>query len=160
MVPEKIDLTNTEQRRRLEASVNRHIQMTNRKIEIDREQIKVEAGFTIPRVGHLVNQERKESPSVPLDLRGDRNEYNSARDIERRIESAPSQSADNVIHSEMAERELQRHAEEAYRREYARQYVENARRNGYHVELDSEYKIQSVKELPQRTGASSSDAYR
>lgn len=143
-----IDLTNLEQRRKLEASVNRHIQMTNRKIETERERIKIDAAFAIPRVGHLVSQASKEFQTGRLELKADRGEYNSARDVDRRGESTQSISVSNVVHNDMAEAELQRYADEAYRKEYARQYIESARRNGYDVQIDANYRVISVKELP------------
>lgn len=159
-----IDLTNVEQRRQLEISVNRHIQMTNRRIEIEKEKIRIEAGFAIPRVGTLVVHERRENPTAPLDLRGDRTEYNAARDTERRATVSQAQAADVVIHSEMADIQQRNAAEEIYRAEYARQYVEDARRNGYEVKLDAENRVISVRELSPnaiRTGElSAGDAYR
>src|SRR5262245_56652728 len=40
-----VDLRNEKQRQQIEASVNRNIQLTNRKIETDKEQIRVQQGF-------------------------------------------------------------------------------------------------------------------
>lgn len=152
-----IDLTNVEQRRKLEASVNRHIQLTNRKIEIEKERIKVDAAFAIPRVGHIVPGKKKDVFETRLDLRADRREYNPARDLDRRGETSQPINAADVVHQDMADAELYRHAEEAYRQEQARQYVEQARRNGYEIQLDNEYRIKSVKQLPREAAG---EAYR
>lgn len=128
----------------LEKAVNRHIQDTNRKIEIDKEKIKQQAAFTIPQVGQmLMNSEGR--PIDPIDMRGDRNELNAARDLRRNL--LDSNSADNVIHSEMADKEARRRQNEEYMREYARQFVENARRNGYEVELSPDYKVLNVRQV-------------
>lgn len=147
---ERIRIAN-EQRLRVEASVNRHIQLTNRNIETDKEKIKIEAGFTIPRVGQLLS--RPQNSDSYLDQRPDHNEMNPVRDLERRIESPPNPSARDIVQAEMAEQQAYNAATEKAMREYARQYVENAKQNGYDVKLDSDYRVIEVRPINNLPGA-------
>lgn len=146
--PDQARILKEKKREELEKSVNKHIQMTNRKIEIDKEKIKQEAVFTIPRVGQLLLN--PEPGSDPIDMRGDRNEMNPARDLRRGTVDTPS--AGDVIHREMAENEDRKRQNEAYMKEYARQFVENARANGYEVELSADYKVVNVRKVNPNSG--------
>lgn len=132
----------------LERAVNKHIQMTNRKIEIDKEKIKQEAVFTIPQVGQIIINPN--SGSDPIDMRGDRNELNPVRDLRRGSVNTPS--AGDLIHQEMADNEARQRQNEQYMKEYAKQFVENARRNGYEVELSSDYKVLNVRQVNPGSG--------
>lgn len=135
-----------EQRRKLEASVNRHIQMTNRKIETDKEKVKIEAGFTIPRVGMLVAKPVTEE-QMTLDLRSDQNEMNPVRDLDRRANTSTTQSARDIVQAEMADQQDYQVLEEQYKKEQARQFIENARRNGYDVKLGPDYRVIEVRPI-------------
>lgn len=137
-------------RRQIEKSVNTHIQMTNRKIEIDKEKIHQEARFTIPQVGQLLLQAEGKSVD-PIDMRGDRNEMNAARDLRRG--QVESRSAGDLIHQEMAESEARDRQNEQYMKEYARQFVENAKANGYEVELSSDYRVLNVRKINPAAGS-------
>lgn len=141
-------LLRQKKREDLEKAVNKHIQITNRKIEIDKEKIQQEAVFTIPRVGQILISP---GPGMdPIDMRGDRNEMNPARDLRRG--TVNSTSAGDLIHQEMAENEDRKRQNEQYMKEYARQFVENARRNGYEVELSTDYKVINVRQINPGSG--------
>ncbi len=136
-------------REELERAVNNHIQLTNRKIETDKEKIKQEASFTIPRVGQLLLTAEGQ-PVDPIDMRGDRNEFNSTRDMRRDRLETPS--AGDIIQQDLADNQARERQNAEYMKEYARQFVENARRNGYEVELDSEYKVKNVRQVKPAAG--------
>ncbi len=55
------------------------------------------------------------------------------------------------IQSESNLRQQYREKEELDKQEYARQFIENARKNGYHVVLSSEYKVLSVTPIRKPT---------
>lgn len=143
-------------RKELEDRVNRHIQLTNRKIETDREKIEQEKRFTIPQVGQLAIQPNNELTGGVV-TRGDRNEYNTIRDLER-DRSAPPPSMNNQIQEELAENQARQRHNEAAMKEYARQFVENARRNGYDVKLSEDYRVLDVRKLPAQKGEPITDA--
>ena len=51
------------------------------------------------------------------------------------------------LQSELLEKQNQRALTTAYKAEYARQFVENARKHGYQIELSSDYRVLSVKKI-------------
>jgi hypothetical protein len=144
------DVQDPVNRAKLENQVNRHVQSTNRQMEIEKEQIKMEATFNIPKVGQFVVQKDKVQK---FDLSGDTVEMNAARDLEG--QRGVAMSANDIIQGELV-RQSQGGSpavapaigDEEYRREYARQFIENARRNGYEVTLSPDLKVIGVQELP------------
>lgn len=151
------DVSDEKVRRRLEGQVNRHVQLTNRRMEIEKEQIRVES-FMVPKVGEFVLD--RAGPTQSFSHRGDQSEMNAVRDL-RRNEQQISTSANDIIQSEIAHQQVDVEVDLAYREEYVRQFKENARRNGYDVQLTSDGRVIGVRQI--RQGASqqgSGDAYR
>ncbi len=65
--------------------------------------------------------------------------------VEKQILKADSgDSPAEIIRQEVFEKELQLKSEQLDRQEYARQYIENARRSGYHLVLSEDLKVISV----------------
>lgn len=146
-----IDVQDPVNRQRLETMVNRHVQMTNRQMEIEKEKIKMEATFSIPKVGQFVVQ--KDSNKA-FNLNVDNVENNAARDL--RDTRTLTMSANDVIQNELlhgGQGAQQPVYDDEYRREYARQFIENARRNGYEVTLSPDLKVIGVRQI-------SGEAYR
>lgn len=151
-----VDVSDPRSRQRLEGVVNRHVQLTNRRMEIEKEQIKVEA-FMVPKVGQFVIQ--KEGSDASFSQQADRNELNAARDLRR--EQQLSVSASDIIQTEILNNQQSTNVQvydEEYRREYARQFIENARRNGYDVQLSSDLKVIGVRRIAPSNA--SGEAYR
>lgn len=145
-----LDVQDPVNRQRLENLVNRHVQMTNRQMEIEKEKIKMEATFSIPKVGQFVVER---DSSKPFTLDTDHNEMNAARDL--RDPRQVTVSANDLIQNELLHGEQTPPPvyDEEYRREYARQFIENARRNGYEVTLSPDLKVIGVRQI-------SGEAYR
>lgn len=59
-----------------------------------------------------------------------------------------SLSPNDEINQRIQNQELKKAEEEAYKQEYARQYIENARKNGYHIILDENLNV--IKATPIR----------
>ena len=135
-----LDLANDRQRQQIEASVNRHIQLTNRKIETEKERVRIDEGFVVPRIGMMAQKLPEETS--PLDLRPDANEYNPVRDLSRQENTIHSSA--EMVQSEMADDQDFQAAQENYRQKSAKQFLENARRNGYDVKLDAEARVIEV----------------
>lgn len=149
------DVQNPETRSKIENQVNRHVLMTNRKMELEKEQIKVEANFSVPQVGQFVME--RPANSQNFDLKGDRTEQNVARDL--RNDRQLAVSASDIVQNEVVNQQVGGAAaamDEQYRREYARQFIENARRNGYEVTLSPDLRVIGVQQIPKSTGG----AYR
>lgn len=59
-----------------------------------------------------------------------------------------AQSPSEEINHKILNQEIKKAEEEAYKQEYARQYIENARKNGYHIMLDENMNV--IKATPIR----------
>ncbi|PWU18122.1 MAG: hypothetical protein C5B49_07730 [Bdellovibrio sp.] len=143
--PTTIDLRNPTQRQALEASINRNIQLTHRNLEADKEQVRIEAGFVLPRVGALIT--RPTTEVTGLDLRVDKAEYNPVRDLHRRPPGQEIATTDSLIQSEIATQQAYKEYEERMNHDYARQVVENARNHGYEIELTADDRVKSVRRV-------------
>lgn len=67
------------------------------------------------------------------------------------------ESPSEVIQMELYKQKMQDAANEAYKQEYARQFKENALRNGYEIELDGNLEVISVKPLRQPSSSQPSE---
>jgi hypothetical protein len=130
----------------IEGIVNRHLIMTNKKIELEQEQARLKVLRDAPTVGEQILPRWRPNQNAGVDHSPDRNELNAARDLERRAEINLS-SPDTVIQSELADSEALAKAEAKYREEYARKFIENARAGGYEIQLDENYVVKSVKKI-------------
>src|SRR5690606_35044502 len=78
----------------------------------------------------------------------DTNEGNVYRDLNRDSKDVSYESPNAVIQGQMYDQEKQKTYEDEYKKEYARQFVENARLNGYAITLDSNYTV--IRVMPIR----------
>lgn len=90
---------------------------------------------------------KQQALTNPYSVLDDNSAYRNSRDESRN--SGQPESPAEVIQMEMYKQQMQNAANEEYRKEYARQYIEHARGNGYEVKLDSDLKVISVKPLRQ-----------
>ena len=68
-------------------------------------------------------------------------------------DEASERSPAEQIQSEIILKQQRRQNEELDKQEYARQFIENARKNGFHVVLSSDYKVLSVTPIRKPTQA-------
>lgn len=132
--------------KQIETMVNRHLIMTNKQIELQQEKARLENHSSLPAVGERILPRGRPNYNKGVDLSPDRNEMNAARDLEQ-VKELNLASPHVEIQSEIADREAQAQYEEMYRREYARQFIENARAGGYEVQLDANFTVLSVKKI-------------
>lgn len=76
--------------------------------------------------------------------------WNKNEDFTREIERESNRfgiatDPSEVIHSKIFEDDKFDKYNEEYKQEYARQFIENARKNGWIVELDEKYQVKSVR---------------
>lgn len=139
-----------EQARKKQELVNKYLNSAVSNREQNRNKIENEIDRT-PAIGEpqrpLVspndNRFIRQSPQVEANSRG--SSY-----------TRPESPAE-VIQMEMYKQKMQEQADEAYRQEYARQFKENALRNGYEIELDQNLEVISVKPLRQPSSSQPSD---
>ena len=131
--------------------VNRHLFLTNEKIEATRQQAEIKANEQI----YGLRKNVQAPPKVEargVDLEADYRAYEVAEQIGRGPQPTPgAQSPNEWVQEELFYDEQQREYSEAYKAEYARQFVENARRKGWDVRLSDDYRVLSVKPLRKPT---------
>lgn len=138
-----------------EATVNRHLQGTNNRMEIDRQRAEVENALSIERA-YQQGRTHKSAPEAGggYDLSYDTVGEDTARALGRVRNSEVIQSPNHEIQNEIYNQQKLQALEEAERLEYARQFVENARRGGWDVRLSPDLStVISVK--PLKAGAGS-----
>jgi hypothetical protein len=127
--------------------VNRHLLLTHKKIELAREQAQVQSA-QIPKVGqsilppsHLQDlnkrffppDESQNSAPLPADLAG-------------RGAFPPPSARDQILSQQFRQEQVVRERE-ASLRAYAREFIENARRAGFELEVDENFVVRRVTPL-------------
>ena len=129
------------------AAMNRHLLFTDKHIELSKERVKLENWKASPQVGeNLFGEKKKDSPSN-LDLSQDRRESQVLNDLKRNEKQTDYVSPDSLIQSQLSASGEQSKYEQEYRKEYSRQFIENARKAGYEVVVNENYVVTSVKKI-------------
>ncbi|WP_413586016.1 hypothetical protein [Bdellovibrio sp. HCB274] len=135
-----------------EKSVNKHLMLTNEKMEFQRRRMEIENSASAD-----FNRTKEQATYNPqdsgLDLSNDSRSAETAAMFGRgdREEGVPSNPHD-VIQRELFNAEQDAAYSEAYKKEYARQFVENAAKGGYNVILDDQYRVRKVTPINRKPG--------
>lgn len=124
--------------------VNEHLAWTNKKIELQARKRAIE-NYSTPQVGDSIIS--KEIKDYGVDHSADTNETNAYNDLNRDRHELRATDPDRVIRNQIYDQDSAIAYEQAYREEYARQFVENARMKGYEVKLSSDFVVLSVKKI-------------
>lgn len=127
--------------------VNKHLSITSQALEIKRKKMNIENQFSAPQIGESVVSKEQKPKDYGVDHSADTNESNAYEDLNRYRHELRATDPDRIIRDQIAEQEDTAEYDQAYREEYARQFIENARRNGYEVKLNSDYVVISVKKI-------------
>jgi hypothetical protein len=133
-----------------EQLVNKHLWMTSRTQELSQEQMRLQNQFTNPHVGDSIwpkGQIQGPDKTLGVDHSADANEATAFEDLNRYPKQLEAQNPDNVIQAQLSDEDRRQAYEQAYRAQYAKQFIENARRNGYEVRLNDQNVVISVKPL-------------
>jgi hypothetical protein len=125
---------------------NKHLFMTAKELEITARKRNAENYLQAPYVGQKVI-DMTYAPVKGVDHSADRNEETAYRDLRRHEPEFNLSSPQHIVQNELRERQDQAAYVESYRTEYARQFVENARRAGYDVRLSADLVVLSVRKL-------------
>lgn len=138
--------------------INQHLSKTSEAIEMRKtgmviQNTKSALEYSKSRPGVAVS-----APSEGSDLREDFRADMVAEDLGRTSPQdnlGQHSSATDAIQSQVFEQEIQQMEDAAYKAEYARQFVENAKKAGWDVLLDENYQVISVKKgrNPSQTGS-------
>lgn len=135
-------------KKKIEDSVNKHLMTTNDTISLQKQRMAVENAKLL----YESQQNRKAGREAyqndhSFDLSSETRAQEVARDLAR-DQILDSYSPHDVVQAEMYDQIQNQKEEQAYREEYARQFVENARRGGYEVQLtDDLTRVKSVRPL-------------
>ncbi len=134
------------QTKEFETKVNKHLFKTSQTIEISREKMQLEADQLANHgIGPSVSQ--KEDPHR-LDFSADPRAEALLKALGRDVkESSDPTNADEAVQADLFESQQNQAYSEAYKKEYARQFVENAKKAGYIIKLSDDYKVLSVRAI-------------
>lgn len=142
---EKVSMNTPE----VQQKVSKHLELTAQQLEIQRRRLAIENSKMIMDY----SQSEPESAFAPqkegVELMTDQTAEQVARDIGRR-QADPTQMPNtpaDLIHHQLFQEQQNREQSEAYKKEYARQFIENARRGGWDIKLNDEYRVISVKPI-------------
>ncbi|HEY8270221.1 MAG TPA: hypothetical protein VIG33_04990 [Pseudobdellovibrionaceae bacterium] len=129
-----------------ESKVNNHLFNTAQSIEMSQEKMRMETD-------QLADQglNPQASPKVEvqrLDFSMDPRSETLLNELGREVkESTGPSNADETIQADLFESQQSQELSEAYKKEYARQFIENARKAGYIIRLNEDYKAISVRPI-------------
>ena len=150
LLPESPQVANSGNRvtqsKEFESKVNNHLFKTSQSIEISREKMKMEADQLAARGINPKSAVKEDFQGLDFstDPRAEALLKELGRDVK---ESSGPTNADEAVQADLFESEQYQQYSEAYKKEYARQFIENARKAGYLIKLNDEYKVISVKAI-------------
>jgi hypothetical protein len=131
--------------------VNKHLWLTSQAQEMQQKKRELENSYNQLRIGESIwPVARNNTKNFGIDHSADRNENTAYEDLNRYPKNYELSNPEQVIQGQIADENLQAAYAERYRAEYAKQFVENARRHGYMVELDANYVVVRVTPLGNR----------
>lgn len=122
--------------------MNKHLYMTSQKEDWAEKKMKAENAFLAPEIGHSILPSGKKAPMV--DHSADSYEGNAFNDLNRYPKELNYGSPDEVIQGSLQDQQKQNVYDEVYRKQFADQFIENARQHGYKVKLNDDMVVISV----------------
>jgi hypothetical protein len=130
--------------------INRHLQETSRKMFLQERNGMIETSKTMRRLESSRPQPRYQiEREVVIPNSEDMHEFNEQVGRGQKVPGMPTDPAQR-IQEELSREQAEHQYSEAYKKEYARQFVENARSQGWEVQMDGNYKVISVRPLRKR----------
>ncbi|MGZ3781557.1 MAG: hypothetical protein ACXVCY_12975 [Pseudobdellovibrionaceae bacterium] len=128
-----------------EKSVNKHLMLTNEKMKLETQKVSLENAQLLNKdLASIPTQQAYENDNK-LDLSTDSRAAEMANELGRGIRFEEISSPGDIIQKELFSQDQMQEYSQAYKQEYARQFIENARRGGYKVILSEDLsKIISV----------------
>jgi predicted membrane GTPase involved in stress response len=127
--------------------VNKHLQQTASVIGLEQSRMARENLKTAPKIGEII---RPSNPTARLsysvDHSPDRFEGNSINDIREKAQTQ-FKRPEQVVLRELSDEEQLRFYKAMYKERYIQQFIENARRGGYEVELDENDVVVGVSKI-------------
>lgn len=131
---------------RVEELVNKNLFLTSKTMDLEAQK-KAAENNNAPQIGESILPTVKPQISKGIDHSADTYETQALEDMRRDRKDLNYVSPDHVIQGQLYEQQQRAEYEANFKKEYARQFVENARRNGYLVQLSDDYVVLSVTPL-------------
>lgn len=150
----KSKIPTTVKSEKYEKSVNKHLMFTNEKMELERQRMQVENANLLNSDFNATKAQRAYSNDAKLDLTVENRAAEVANEIGRgeKRQEGPM-TPDEVVQRELFNQQQTNDYSRAYKEEYARQFIENARRGGYKVILSDDLsRVISVQPLRSKQG--------
>ncbi|WP_413289668.1 hypothetical protein [Bdellovibrio sp. HCB337] len=133
------------QSKQFEERVNRHLFKTSQDMQLSREKMQLEANReAADRLARVPVQQDVHKLDLSTDPRAESLLQALGREVK---ESAGPTSPDEAVQADLFEAQQLESYSEEYKREYARQFVENARKAGYLIKLNDDYKVISIRPI-------------
>jgi hypothetical protein len=121
-----------------EKLVNKYLQETNRAIEMQQMKTQVQNKFVSPKVGEVLTPKAaRGKESLKVDLPEDPQQEALRRDTYQGSQGRFPSPSDQV-QKDMADQQALEEYERQYKEAYIQQFIENARVNGWHIEVDED----------------------
>lgn len=133
----------------------KHLMMTADEVRFQEIRNRQEVLDSAPALSKTAEQ-RAFNPHEGLDLSSEDSAKKLAQELGRSNDQnayAP-ETPDQLIQNQIFNQDQLDQYSQAYKAEYARQFVENARRGGYEVELTEDFRVLSVKKIRDPAGKS------
>lgn len=135
------------QTKQFEEKVNKHLFNTSQRMQLERERMKIEAA-QLENQGQNLKLAPQGEEIHHLDFSRDPRAEALLKELGREAsEPGYPSSAHEQVQTDLFEAQQYQKYSEEYKKEYARQFVENARRAGYLIKLSEDYKIIGIRPL-------------
>lgn len=121
-----------------EQSVNRHLMLTNERMELEKQRMALENAKLLNNSLKGARPQNGYANDDRLDLSTDTRPAEVANELGRGQKQEDIVSPHDIVQKELFNEEQAQEYSQAYREEYARQFIENARRGGYNVKLSED----------------------
>jgi hypothetical protein len=126
--------------------VNIHLHETNEAIETQKMQRSAENNFSAPRVGELVPF-RAPQKNIDLDAPEDRQQQEMRETFGNNGSVSVDSSPRSVIEGQLADKQNLEEYDREYKEKYIKQFVENARLNGWKLVVDKNGLVKSAQRI-------------
>lgn len=126
--------------------VTKHLQMTNKRLELGQQQAMSQNSFELPTIGERL-YDRKDFPRIQgLPMNPDRSEHNAPNDLKPKSQLT-FQNPGPEVQGRLRDQDDQAIANAELRTIYIQNFLENARRAGYEVRLNEELVVVAVRRI-------------
>jgi hypothetical protein len=137
--------------RRDEASriVDHHLKKTDARITIEQQRVVTE-NFKAPQIGERVEPQADHTRTYGVQFDDGSEEAAVARVVRPEVKDYGFRNPAQIIQNRLADEQLQEKHNEAYDKAYIEEFIANARRNGYEVQVNDKFEVIKVTPIPQK----------